>query len=76
MKLEELKNVRKEKLLAHKRKKREYYLKNKNKEKKVTHDYENDLSDLNFDFKISTYWNIKVIENHFYMNRDKLCLVS
>ncbi len=70
MKLEELKNIRKEKLLAHKRKKREYYLKNKNKEKKVAHDYENDLSDLNFDFKIKEI--IKQQKIHVDSRKEKI----
>ena len=51
MKLEELKKLREEKFLAHKRKKREYYLKRKQVVKKV-YDYDTELNDENFKLKI------------------------
>lgn len=56
MDLEELKKLREERLQAHKKKKREYYLKNKTqnkiKEKRAVIDYAKDLNDLNFSAKI------------------------
>lgn len=53
MKLEELKRLREENFLAHKRKKREYYLKSKEEKiKKEAIDYEKELSDINFSDKI------------------------
>lgn len=58
MDLDELKRLREEKLLAHKKKKREYYLKSKAKKdkkqqiKREAIDYEKDLNDLNFSEKI------------------------
>ena len=51
MNLEELKKLREEKFLAHKRKKREYYLKKKQIVKKV-YDYDIELNDENFKLKI------------------------
>ena len=51
MNLEELKKLREEKFLAHKRKKREYYLKKKQVVKKV-YDYDTELNDENFKLKI------------------------
>lgn len=51
MNLEELKKLRQEKFLAHKKKKREYYLKKKSELKKE-YDYEAELSDNNFLVKI------------------------
>ena len=51
MNLEELKKLREEKFLAHKRKKREYYLKRKQVVKKV-YDYDTELNDENFKLKI------------------------
>lgn len=51
MNLEELKKLREEKFLAHKRKKREYYLKRKEVVKKV-YDYDTELNDENFKLKI------------------------
>ena len=51
MNLEELKKLRQEKFLAHKRKKREYYLKRKEVVKKV-YDYDTELNDENFKLKI------------------------
>lgn len=54
MDLEKLKRLREEKFLAHKKKKREYYLKNKLKQNKVRKiiDYENELNNINFNQKI------------------------
>ena len=51
MNLEELKKLRQEKFLAHKKKKREYYLKKKAVEKKV-YDYETELNNENFSLTI------------------------
>ena len=51
MNLEELKKLREEKFLAHKRKKREYYLKRKQVVKKI-YDYDTELNDENFRLKI------------------------
>ena len=51
MNLEELKKLREQKFLAHKRKKREYYLKRKQVVKKV-YDYDTELNDENFKLKI------------------------
>ena len=51
MNLEELKKLREEKFLAHKRKKREYYLKRKQVVKKI-YDYVTELNDENFKLKI------------------------
>ena len=51
MNLEELKKLREEKFLAHKRKKREYYLKRKQVVKKI-YDYDTELNDENFKLKI------------------------
>lgn len=51
MKLEELKKLRQESSLAHKKKKREYYLKKKNETKNI-YDYEAELGDDNFLSKI------------------------
>ena len=50
MNLDELRKIRKENLLAHKKKKIEYYLKSKFKKKVI--DYEDELKDLNFISKI------------------------
>ncbi|CAM3958150.1 hypothetical protein ARCL110784_09860 [Arcobacter cloacae] len=50
MNLDELRKVRKENLLAHKKKKREYYLKSKFKKKVIN--YEDELNDINFLSKI------------------------
>ena len=53
MDLSELKKLREEKILAHKRKKREYYLKNKkNKEVRREIDYSKELDDIHFVQKI------------------------
>ena len=51
MNLEELKKLREEKFLAHKRKKREYYLKRKQVVEKI-YDYDTELNDENFKLKI------------------------
>ena len=51
MNLGELKKLREEKFLAHKRKKREYYLKRKQVVKKI-YDYDTELNDENFKLKI------------------------
>ena len=62
MNLEELKKLREEKFLAHKRKKREYYLKKKQIVKKV-YDYDIELNDENFisnEFK--SIFFIKIID--------------
>lgn len=53
MNLEELKKLRSENFLSHKKKKKEYYLKNKiQKETRKIIDYENEFSDENFLVKI------------------------
>jgi len=54
MDLNELRKLREENFLAHKKKKRDYYLKNKAKKqtKKQVIDYEKELNDLNFTAKI------------------------
>lgn len=76
MNLEDLKNIRKEKLLSHKRKKREYYLKNKlekqgkNSKPKTVYDYSDDLNDLNFDFKIKEI--IKQQKEHVDSRKEKI----
>jgi hypothetical protein len=51
MNLDELKKLRQEKFLAHKRKKREYYLKKKDVVKKI-YDYETELNNENFSLTI------------------------
>jgi len=72
MNLEELKKIRQEKLLAHKRKKREYYLKNKLKKQNIKpiHNYDKDLNDLNFDFKIKEI--IKQQKEHVDSRKEKI----
>jgi hypothetical protein len=52
MNLEELKKLREEKFLAHKRKKRDYYLKKKESEVKKVYDYDTELNNENFALKI------------------------
>lgn len=52
MNLSELKKLREESFLAHKKKKRAYYLKNKSKKIKPEIDYDKELNDENFSFKI------------------------
>ena len=70
MDFEELKKIRKEKLLAHKRKKRDYYLKNKKESKKIVYNYEEDLADANFDFKIKEI--IKHQKEHVDSRKEKI----
>ena len=66
MNLEELKKLREEKFLAHKKKKREYYL-NKKEVKKI-YDYETELNDENFKLKIKEI--IKVQKNYLDNRKD------
>lgn len=77
MDLEELKRLRKENFLAHKKKKREYYLKKKiektltKKRNKVKEfDYETDLNPLNFERKIKEI--IKQQKEHVDNRKDKI----
>lgn len=77
MDLEELKRIRKENILAHKKKKREYYLKNKlskslekKEAPKIIYDYEDDLNDDNFDLKIKEI--IKQQKKHVDNRKDKI----
>ncbi len=67
MNLEELKKLREEKFLAHKRKKREYYLKKKQEVKKV-YDYDTELNDENFSLKIKEI--IKAQKNYLDDRKD------
>ena len=66
MKLEELKRLREEKFLAHKKKKREYYL--KKKEVKKVYDYEEELNNENFSLKIKEI--IKAQKNYLDNRKD------
>ena len=66
MKLEELKKLREEKFLAHKKKKREYYL-NKKEVKKI-YDYEEELNNQNFASKIKEI--IKAQKNYLDNRKD------
>lgn len=76
MDLTELKKLREENFLAHKKKKREYYLKNKlqksqkTKETPKIYDYEDDLNEDNFDFKIREI--IKSQKAHVDSRKDKI----
>lgn len=71
MNLEELKKIRQEKFSAHKQKKRDYYLKKKQKTKKV-YDYETELNSENFESKIKQI--IKVQKN--YLDSRKEAIVA
>ena len=78
MDLEELKKLREENFLAHKRKKREYYLKKKLQKAqsegksapKKVYDYDDDLSEENFEFKIKEI--IKSQKAHVDSRKDKI----
>lgn len=69
MKLEELKKLRKEKSLIHKKKKREYYLKKKVAEKKI-YDYELELNEKDFNSKIKEI--IKAQKNYVDDRKDAI----
>ena len=71
MNLEELKKLREEKFLAHKRKKREYYLKRKQIVKKV-YDYDTELNDENFKLKIKEIIKAQKI----YLDNRKDIIIS
>ncbi len=71
MNLEELKKLREEKFLAHKKKKREYYLKKKPEVKKI-YDYDKELNDENFNLRIKEI--IKVQKS--YLDNRKDIIVS
>ena len=68
MNLEELKKLRQEKFLAHKKKKREYYLKKKETEVRKIYDYDSELSDNNFTLKIREI--IKAQKNYLDNRKD------
>ena len=68
MNLEELKKLREEKFLAHKKKKREYYLKKKETEVKKVYDYDAELSNDNFTLKIKEI--IKAQKNYLDNRKD------
>lgn len=77
MDLEELKRVRKENFLSHKKKKREYYLKNKLEKKLSTQikkreiiDYEQELNEFNFEEKIKSI--IKQQKAHVDTRKDRI----
>ena len=71
MNLEELKKLREEKFLAHKRKKREYYLKRKQVVKKI-YDYDTELNDENFKLKIKEIIKAQKI----YLDNRKDTIIS
>ena len=68
MNLEELKKLRQEKFLAHKKKKREYYLKKKETEVKKIYDYDSELNSENFALKIKEI--IKAQKNYLDNRKD------
>ncbi len=68
MNLEELKKLREEKFLAHKKKKRDYYLKKKKVEVKKIYDYDSELSSENFTLKIKEI--IKAQKNYLDNRKD------
>jgi len=68
MNLEELKKLREEKFLAHKRKKRDYYLKKKEDVVKKIYDYEVELNNENFTLKIKEI--IKAQKNYLDNRKD------
>ena len=68
MNLEELKKLRQEKFLAHKKKKREYYLKKKETEVKKIYDYDSELNSDNFALKIKEI--IKAQKNYLDNRKD------
>lgn len=77
MDLEELKKVRKNNFLRHKKKKREYYLKSKLEKKLSTQikkreiiDYEEELNELNFNEKIKSI--IKQQKKHVDSRKDRI----
>jgi hypothetical protein len=70
MNLDELKQIRKRNFLAHKKKKKEYYLKSKIAKKEI--DYEAELSSENFFSKIKTIAH----EQKVYMDNRKDAIIS
>lgn len=68
MNLEELKKLREEKFLAHKRKKRDYYLKKKETQVKKIYDYDTELNNENFTLKIKEI--IKAQKNYLDNRKD------
>lgn len=68
MNLEELKKLREEKFLAHKRKKRDYYLKKKVSEVKKVYDYDTELNNDNFTLTIKEI--IKAQKNYLDNRKD------
>ena len=68
MNLEELKKLRQEKFLAHKKKKREYYLKKKETEVRKIYDYDSELNSDNFALKIKEI--IKAQKNYLDNRKD------
>ncbi len=68
MNLEELKKLRQEKFLDHKKKKREYYLKKKETEVKKIYDYDSELNSDNFALKIKEI--IKAQKNYLDNRKD------
>lgn len=78
MDLDELKRLREENFSAHKKKKREYYLKNKlakqlsneNKTPRKVYDYEKELSGEDFNLKIKSI--IKQQKEHVDSRKDKI----
>ena len=68
MNLEELKKLRQEKFLAHKKKKREYYLKKKETEVRKIYDYDTELNSDNFALKIKEI--IKAQKNYLDNRKD------
>ena len=69
MDLKELKKLREEKFLAHKMKKKRYYL-NKKQEVKKVFDYEAELNDENFALKIKEI--IKTQKNYLDDRKEKI----
>lgn len=72
MNLEELKKLREEKFLAHKKKKRDYYLKKKEAEVKKVYDYDTELNNENFSLKIKEI--IKAQKN--YLDNRKEIIIT
>ena len=68
MNLEELKKLRQEKFLTHKKKKREYYLKKKETEVRKIYDYDTELNSDNFALKIKEI--IKAQKNYLDNRKD------
>ena len=68
MNLEKLKKLREENFLAHKRKKRDYYLKKKEAEVKKVYDYDAELNNENFAVKIKEI--VKAQKNYVDNRKD------